>query len=259
MIMSCLMVSCSIPGYILLSVETITTIGYGYRYPTENCEGGWILFILQAILSVAIQGALVSTVYVKISIPFKTLSLSIFSKNAVICIRDGKLCFIFRIHDFNSRIWCGTNITLYFVDKEQISPYPELEMVQMEIKPHGLLIFPLEIEHVIDEKSPLWTFRPLDILQSRFEIIVVAEGSSNITGHVSQNRTSYSNSDIHWGHRFRPCVEYDEEKEGYIVDYGQFKRTVPFDTPLCSAKKLNYIQRKLMDTTNNDNIFRDRK
>lgn len=71
------------------------------------------------------------------------------------------------MHDFHRKIWCGTSISLYFVDKELIFPHQELELIQMPIEPHGLLIFPLEIEHIIDEKSPLWTFRPLDILQSR--------------------------------------------------------------------------------------------
>ncbi|CAH1163836.1 unnamed protein product [Phaedon cochleariae] len=233
----------TLTGYILLSVETITTIGYGYRVPTEHCQGTWVLLTLQAMLSVAIQGALVSSVYVKISKPFTNISSSIFSKKAVICMRDGKLRFIFRIHDFKRKIWCGTNISLYFMDKEQIYPNTEFEMIQMEIEPHGLLIFPLQIEHVIDEYSPLWTFRPLDILQSRFEIIAVAEGSSNITGIVSQNRTSYSNSDILWGHRFKHCVEFDDIEHAYMVDYKKFKQAIPFDTPLCSAKKLREVER----------------
>ncbi|KAJ8916330.1 hypothetical protein NQ315_005025 [Exocentrus adspersus] len=236
----CVVNTKTLTGYMLLSIETITTIGYGYRYPTEKCEGGWILLMMQVLLGIAIQGVLVSTVYVKISKPFARVSTSIFSKCAVICLRDGYTISI-------KKIWCGTNISLYFVEKEHTYPDSEFEIVQMTIEPHGLLIFPLEIEHIIDENSPLWTFRPLDILQSRFEIIAVAEGSSNITGQVSQNRTSYSNSDIYWGQRFRPCVDYDEIKQAYTVDYKKFKQTVQFDTPLCSAKKLNDITAKFIE------------
>nr|XP_023024570.1 G protein-activated inward rectifier potassium channel 1-like [Leptinotarsa decemlineata] len=240
----CVVNTRSFTGYVLLSVETITTIGYGYRYPTEYCEGGTMLFILQSLVSVAIQGALISTVYIKISKPFSSSTSSIFSRAAVICMRDDKLRFIFRIHDFNRKISCGTNISLYFIDKEQV-PNTEFEMIQMKIEPHGLCIFPLEIEHIIDETSPLWTFRPLDFLQSRFEIIAVAEGSSYITGLVSQNRTSYSSSDILWGHRFKQCVEYDETKMSFVVDYENFKKTIPFNTPLCSAKKLRDIEEQI--------------
>lgn len=79
----------------------------------------------------------------------------------------------------------------------------------------------------------------------RFEIIAVAEGSSNITGLVSQVRTTYSNNDIFWGQRFKACVDFDEEKGSYVVDYKKFKQTVSFDTPLCSGKKLADIQNRL--------------
>lgn len=54
------------------------------------------------------------------------------------------------------------------MDMEPLYPNAEFEMFQMQIEPHGLLIFPVQIEHVIDENSPLWSFRPLDILQSRY-------------------------------------------------------------------------------------------
>ncbi|KAF7277858.1 G protein-activated inward rectifier potassium channel 3-like [Rhynchophorus ferrugineus] len=240
----CIVNARTFSGYLLLSIETMTTIGYGYRYPSEHCVGGWSLLMLQALFNTFVQGALVSAVYVKTSKPFAKSS-SLFSKRAVVCMRDGKLCFIFRIHDFSKKIWCGTNISLYFIDKEQTDIDGDFEMQKMTIEPHGLLIFPLEIEHVIDENSPLWKFRPLEFLHGRFEIVAVAEGSSTITGQVSQNRTSYSHSDIMWGHRFVPCVDYDEEKKTYVVDYKKFKQVNPFDTPLCSARKLTEIQRKL--------------
>ncbi|XP_050311844.1 G protein-activated inward rectifier potassium channel 2-like isoform X2 [Anthonomus grandis grandis] len=240
---SCIVNARSFTGYLLLSIETMTTIGYGYRFPTEHCTGGWVLLMLQSMFNIVVQGALVSAVYVKTSKPF-TKSSSLFSKKAV-CLRDGKLCFIFRIHDFSRKIWCGTNISLYYLDKEQNSLEEDFEMIKMTTEPHGLLIFPLEIEHVIDEDSPLWKFRPLEFLHSRFEIVAVAEGSSTITGQASQNRTSYCNEDIMWGHRFLPCVDYDETRRTHVVDYKKFKQVVPFDTPLCSARKLAEMQSRL--------------
>lgn len=79
----CIINTKTLTGYILLSIETMLTIGYGYRYPTEKCIIGWIVPFLQALVSVGIQGILVSAVYVKISKPFTKNSLSIFSKKAV--------------------------------------------------------------------------------------------------------------------------------------------------------------------------------
>lgn len=84
----------------LLSMETITTIGYGYRYPTEKCQGGWILLMLQVLLGIAIQGVLVSTVYVKISKPFSHITTSIFSKCAVVILNITHKFVLFQFYLF---------------------------------------------------------------------------------------------------------------------------------------------------------------
>lgn len=60
------------------------TIGYGYRYPTEKCTGGWFMLLLQAFINIFIQGALVGVVYVKITKPFTFKASCLFSKSAVV-------------------------------------------------------------------------------------------------------------------------------------------------------------------------------
>ncbi|XP_019865939.1 G protein-activated inward rectifier potassium channel 2-like [Aethina tumida] len=233
-------------GYLLLSIESITSIGYGYRYPTESCKEVWLIHVFQALCNIALQGILVSAVYVKITMPVKKVLHCIFSKSAVVCLRDGKLCFIFRINDFTSKIWCGTTIYLYFIDKDENKSFA---LKQMKVQPYGLLIFPLEIVHTIDEDSPLWEFSPEDLATKQYEIVAVAEGSSMITGQVSQNRTSYIRTDIFWGYRFCPCVSFNEHSNKWIVDYKSFKTIIPFDTPLCSAKQLKQFESQTANIT----------
>lgn len=73
-------------GYLLLSIESITSIGYGYRYPTESCKEVWLIHVFQALCNIALQGILVSAVYVKITMPVKKVLHCIFSKSAVVSI-----------------------------------------------------------------------------------------------------------------------------------------------------------------------------
>ncbi|CAH0551334.1 unnamed protein product [Brassicogethes aeneus] len=91
----CVVNTKTLTGYFLLSMETITSIGYGYRYPTENCRKGWILLTFQALCSVALQGVLVSAIYVKISRPFRKVLNSLFSKKAVVSIVQKKILWAF--------------------------------------------------------------------------------------------------------------------------------------------------------------------
>lgn len=71
-------------GFLLLSIETITTIGFGYYYPTEKCSHAWLVLTLESMVNIGLQGVLISAVYVKIAKPYTKMSNSLFSKRAVV-------------------------------------------------------------------------------------------------------------------------------------------------------------------------------
>lgn len=75
----------SFAGYLILVVDTMTTIGTGSITPTD-CQNGWIMMTLLALTSVAIEGALVSAVFVKMSRPNTKDCIRQFSKKAVVSI-----------------------------------------------------------------------------------------------------------------------------------------------------------------------------
>lgn len=52
-------------------------------YPTD-CHEGWIIITLQALVGVAIEGALVAAIYVKMSRPVVKDTINLFSKKAVV-------------------------------------------------------------------------------------------------------------------------------------------------------------------------------
>ena len=80
----------------LYSIETQVTIGYGTRVITDKCPEAILLLIVQSILGSIVDAFMVGCMFVKISQPKKRTETIVFSKNAVICTRDGKLTFMFR-------------------------------------------------------------------------------------------------------------------------------------------------------------------
>lgn len=84
----------------LFSFELQTTIGTGEKYPTDECPEGVFIFILQVLFSVAIEGALLSTIYAKTTKPKKILSKLKFSEKAVvsthICLFASFYIYFFR-------------------------------------------------------------------------------------------------------------------------------------------------------------------
>lgn len=80
----CLRGAYDMTSMFLFSFELQTTIGTGEKYPTDECPEGVFIFILQVLFSVAIEGALLSTIYSKAIKPKKILSKLKFSEKAVV-------------------------------------------------------------------------------------------------------------------------------------------------------------------------------
>lgn len=67
----------SFGDYLLLSIETLTTTGYGYFSPSENCTFAWLTLVLSMIIIILLDGAFISMVYLKICKPEKRDGLQI--------------------------------------------------------------------------------------------------------------------------------------------------------------------------------------
>lgn len=104
-------------GFLLFSIETQVTIGYGEKYPNEDCPEAVFLMVAQIVSGIAIEGAMVGIVYAKMIRPPKHSSTMQFSKKAAICQRDSKLCLIFRVCDNRQNHAINSRIKAYWYDE----------------------------------------------------------------------------------------------------------------------------------------------
>uniref|UniRef100_A0A8L0DQP2 Uncharacterized protein n=1 Tax=Oncorhynchus mykiss TaxID=8022 RepID=A0A8L0DQP2_ONCMY len=232
-------------GAFLFSVETQTTIGYGWRCVTEECPVAVITVVVQSIVGCIIDSFMLGTIMVKMARPKKRNQTLLFSKTAVISLRDGKLCLMWRVGNLRR-----SHIVEAHVRAQLIRPYvtAEGEFIPLEQRDLNVgydegidrlfLVSPLVIVHEIDEDSPLYTVSRADLESDDFEIVVILEGMVEATAMTTQARSSYLAKEILWGHRFEPVIFEDRTK--YQVDYARFHKTyeVP-STPHCSAKELS--------------------
>ncbi|KAK9744452.1 Inward rectifier potassium channel C-terminal domain [Popillia japonica] len=235
----------SFAGYFMLSLETQVSIGYGSRSLNDHCPEVVFLLCLQIILGVAICGLTVNIVYIKMTKSQNKYS-KLFSKHAVICRRDGELSLICRVRDEDSRHAIGTSITAYILRKDKATSEPYLENIPLE--PYGFLIWPLEIVHKITPTSPLWDVSSYNLLSDKFEVIVTLQGTSPTTALCSRTRTSYTSSEILWGHKFKNCIKYVKNEGSYAVNHKYFNVTEEYSTHLCSAKRFVEVYSSLSPT-----------
>lgn len=243
----------SLAGFLLFSIETQMGIGFGNKYPTEECPEAVIVVMLQSIIGVAIEGAMVGIVFAKMTRPPKIPSELQFSRKATVCLRDGKLCLLFRVCDYRQKHVISTRIQAFFFDeKKRLGRTFKYLRCNLQLENDGklFLIWPTTVVHVIDSKSPLYAYSAHDLMTQRFEIVVTILGSSPSTGQLSETKSSYLSKEIHWGHRFQNMITYDYDRHTYVAHYDRLDMLVPVDTPLCSAMKLEKVCKDLFGDKN---------
>uniref|UniRef100_A0A3P8UAA1 ATP-sensitive inward rectifier potassium channel 14 n=1 Tax=Amphiprion percula TaxID=161767 RepID=A0A3P8UAA1_AMPPE len=239
-------------GAFLFSIETQTTIGYGFRCVTEECPVAVVTVVVQSIMGCIIDSFMIGTIMAKMVRPKKRAQTLLFSHNAVIALRDGKLCLMWRLGNMRK-----SHIVEAHVRAQLIKPhvtaegeYLPLEQTDIDVGyDDGLdrlfLVSPLVVVHEINKSSPLYNLGRNDLQKEDFEIVVILEGMVEATAMTTQARSSYLAKEILWGHRFEPVVF--EKGDRYHVDYSRFHKTyeVP-STPQCSARELSHITARLL-------------
>lgn len=232
-------------GALLFSMETQTTIGYGWRCVTEECPVAVITVVIQSIVGCIIDSFMIGTIMAKMARPKKRNQTLMFSKNAVISLRDGKLCLMWRVGNLRRSHIVEAHVRAQLIRSYVTAEGEFIPMEQMDLNvgydegtDRLFLVSPLVIVHEIDQDSPLYTFSRADLEADDFEIVVILEGMVEATAMTTQFRSSYLAREIFWGHRFEPVIF--EDRDRYKVDYARFHNTyeVP-STPHLSAKELD--------------------
>lgn len=225
----------------LASVEAQTTIGFGDRAIDEECPESIFLFVMQLILGTGLSGVLTCVVYAKLTRPEKLSRDGVgFSKKAVICMRDGRLCLMMRAWDLNYDHIISSEFTVHFVNTYRTK---EGEVIRyyarsLALQQRQFLLWPVTLVHVIDDTSPLYEYTPELFSRDSYEITVGLKGASASMGTFTQSQTSYLPKEVVWGYRFPPVIKYDCHKQKYVVDHKKLDLLEPVDTPYCCAREL---------------------
>ncbi|KAF3840688.1 hypothetical protein F7725_006550 [Dissostichus mawsoni] len=197
----------------LFSIETETTIGYGYRVITDQCPEGILLLLIQSVLGSIVNAFMISQ-------PKKRAETLVFSTNAVICMRDGRLCLMFRVGDLRNSHIVEASIRAKLIKSKQTKEGEFIPLNQTDMNvgyntgdDRLFLVSPLIICHEINQGSPFWDVSRSNLHTEELEIVVILEGMVEATVLTLEDGF-------------------------YEVDYNSFHDIYETNTPSCSAKEL---------------------
>ena len=232
---------------LLFSIETQHTIGYGTRAVTEQCGVAIIFMMIQSVVGVLIQCIITGVVFAKLARPKNRAKTVIFSRNAVICQRDGYRFLMFRVGDMRRSQFISTTVNAMLIRKRVFYEGEDIPFFRSKLTVNTeaeddffFMAWPIKILHRIDESSPLYHLSADQLVVGDFEIIVVLEGVNESSGMTTQIRTSYLPSEILWGQRLANLEAVRKDNKDVQIDYRRFHETIPIPMADISARQLQH-------------------
>ncbi|XP_031726597.1 ATP-sensitive inward rectifier potassium channel 10 isoform X1 [Anarrhichthys ocellatus] len=241
----CVMQMQTLTGAFLFSLETQTTIGYGFRCITEECPAAIILLIVQLVITMLLEIFITGTFLAKVARPKKRGETVKFSQHAVVSTHEGRPCLMVRVANMRKSLLLGCQVSGKLL---QTSLTKEGETVRLDQRnvpfqvdmssDSPFLILPLTFYHLIDDNSPLrawaakgkldgggWT----DPESADFELLVIMSATVEPTSATCQVRTSYLPDEILWGYEFPPVVSLSPSGK-YVADFAFFDKVAKTKT-----------------------------
>lgn len=242
----------------LYSLETQSTMGYGLRAITEECPEAIFLLCAQCIIGTFIDSFTVGVVFAKLTRPRLTAYTVQFSKNAVICLRDGAYCLMLRIGDIRKSKLISVNIKAFVIhtitteEGEYLTDYhSELEVRCDEAGNEPFLLWPITAVHKIEKSSPLYNISAKEMLNKKIELVVILDGVIESTGQNTHAKSSYLENEILWGQEFVNVISYNNDIDSYEVNFDYFEKMKTIPMPMCSAAEFELKNEKIEYTQDN--------
>lgn len=224
----------TLTGAFLFSLESQTTIGYGYRYISEECPLAIFTLVAQLVITGLAEIFVTGAFLAKLARPKKRAETIKFSQVAVVCQHRGKRCLMVRVANMRKSLLIQCQLTGKLLHSSVTEEGEKTQVHQTSVDFYmdssgecPFLILPLTFYHVLDDRSPLSCLSSAESLENaNFELLVTLNATMESTAATCQSRTSYVPREILWGHEFKPVL-FSTGTGRYIADFSFFDKVQP--------------------------------
>ncbi|GAB9468649.1 Inward rectifier potassium channel 4 [Globisporangium polare] len=218
--------------YFNLSLQTLSTIGFGYLYPTNSCSN-WVS-AAESFAAMVLVSFMTSVAFVKLAWPNPTI---IFSKVFTVSeCEKGGLEMRFRVVNGTRRevISNGEILDVSFKlilmrvedtrNSEKKLCYYDLPL---ETSTFITLRLEDEIVHHINHKSPFFGQTQDDIQDSDFSLILMMTGVDQNLHDTIHERHEYDPESMRWAARFVAMMDWSSKRQCLDLDFAKVSAFLP--------------------------------
>lgn len=197
------------------SAQTFTTVGYGRISPVGFSASAVSTF--EAFLGLLSFALATGLFYGRFSRPRAFLQ---FSHNAIIAPYRNGIALMFRTAPYKNNLLSEAevkvNLAMQLEDNgKMVNKFYNLDL---EISKINSLALSWTIVHPIDEKSPLYNFNYIDIVNAKAEALVFVKAFDEVFSNTVVQRFSYIAAEIVWGAKFRMMYHADQKNGTTVLD-----------------------------------------
>lgn len=214
-------------GAFFFSVETLATVGYGDMHPQTI----YAHIVATFEIFVGMSGIALATglVFARFSRPRAKI---MFAREVVVHPIDGHTTLMVRAANARQNVIAEAGAKLRLMRVETSSDgYTARRIYDLKLvrDHHPIFMLGWNLMHIIDESSPLYGETSESLARQHASLLAMIEGSDESTAQTMQARHTWSDSQIHWQHRY---VDLLYEVDGVShMDYSYFHDIEPYDGP----------------------------
>ena len=202
------------------SVETMSTIGYGHKFPNTNF--GNFVVTVEAIIGLLFGAVVTGITFTK----FSSMGDSVmFTDKAIVTEYEGEKTLMFRLGNARGNDIVDAKVEVVALLNENTDEKHALKrMVNLKLVRNSSPLFKLTwtVMHTIDEDSPIFGIEKSN-KEDLIGIVVTMTGYDATYGSTTYARITYSQEDIRRNFKFADIISYLDDGR-LFVDYERFHK-----------------------------------
>lgn len=208
------------------SVQTIATIGYGKLVPATRVAN--VLVAIEALLGLLGFAILSGLLFARFTRPTAKIT---FSRNAIIAPYQGGWALMFRLANLRNNDLTDVHAIVSFARWTEENGTRRRRFDQLALERDFIIFMPLHwvVVHPITANSPLRGLTRDSLAETDPEMVCLITAADETFAQTVHARTSYDNSDIVWGARFRDM--YLQDTDRVAIDLTRLHDVEPVPPP----------------------------
>jgi inward rectifier potassium channel len=213
------------PGYLIyFSIETLSTVGYGFMYPQTHY--GHVIASTEMFTGLVYAAVMTGLIFARFSRPRARF---VFARTATIGRHDAKQTLMIRVANARHNRISNASASLWLIRTEQTPEDPSFRrFLPLELERHQNPVFVLSwtLFHVVDESSPLFGMTEKELSAMEAVLVLTLQGQDEHFASLVTDRWTYSVADLRFNHRYVDILETNAEG-GLRLNYSRFHDVEP--------------------------------